>query len=273
MAASQTLVAIGPSGGRAVKLPTMSGMAPDSRRPVLVVDDDLKIVRLVRLYLERERYRVVEEHDGARALAAIESHDPALVVLDVMLPEVDGLAVVRAVRRRSNTPIIILSARGTTADRITGLGLGADDYLAKPFSPAELVLRVGRVLARSEGDRPAPTAAHLEHGTLIVDPEQHAVTVDGRPIVVTAVELKLLVALLTAGGRVLSRDQLLDAVYGADWTEVLDRTIDVHVGRLRHKLGDLAATPRFIETVRGVGYRSAPPSEMRRSGSTHGRRG
>ena len=123
-------------------------MSAGANRPVLVVDDDVKIVRLVRLYLERERYRVIEAHDGVSALAAIESDDPALVVLDLMLPEVDGLAVVRAVRRRSDTPIIILSARGTTADRITGLGLGADDYLAKPFSPAELVLRVGRVLAR-----------------------------------------------------------------------------------------------------------------------------
>ncbi len=248
----------------------MSGMSSDRSRPVLVVDDDLKIVRLVRLYLERERYRVVEAHDGASALAAIESYDPALVVLDLMLPEVDGLAVVRSVRRRSDTPIIVLSARGTTADRITGLGLGADDYLAKPFSPAELVLRVGRVLARVEGARDAPPATRLALGTLIVDPERHAVTVDGRPILVTAVELRLLVALLTAGGRVLSRDQLLDAVYGTDSGEVLDRTIDVHVGRLRDKLGDRVAAPRFIATVRGVGYRSVPP-DVPRSGSVGGR--
>jgi DNA-binding response OmpR family regulator len=240
----------------------MSGMAAVPNRPILVVDDDVKIVRLVRLYLERERYRVVEAHDGAAALAAIETHDPALVVLDLMLPEVDGLAIVRTVRRRSNTPIIVLSARGTTADRITGLGLGADDYLAKPFSPAELVLRVGRVLARVDAHGPPP-AAGLELGPLIVDPERHAVTVDGRAVEVTAVELRLLVALLRAGGRVLSRDQLLDAVYGTDSGEVLDRTIDVHIGRLRDKLGDRAAGPRFIATVRGVGYRSLPPDVPR----------
>ena len=210
------------------------------------------------MYLERERYRVVEASDGAAALAAIDAHDPALVVLDLMIPEIDGLAVVRAIRDRSDTPIIILSARGTTGDRIEGLSLGADDYLPKPFSPAELVLRVRRVLARSgAGDRPDAQPL-LTHGGLVVDRARHTVTVDGRPVALTAVELRLLVTLLEADGRVLSRDQLLDAVYGLDAAEVLDRTIDVHVGRLRDKLGDPPGAPRFIATVRGAGYRIAP---------------
>jgi len=236
-------------------------MISDGSRPILVVDDDAKIVRLVRTYLERERYRVVEAFDGTAALAAIEAHDPALVVLDLMLPEVDGLAVVRAVRDRSDTPIIVLSARGTTADRIGGLGLGADDYVSKPFSPAELVLRVRRVLARAEGGRPAGPMPPLELRGLVVDRDRHLVMVDERRVTVTAIELRLLVALLEAGGRVLSRDQLMDAVYGADAGEILDRTIDVHVGRLRDKLDDPAAAPRFIATVRGSGYRAVPLSD------------
>jgi DNA-binding response OmpR family regulator len=227
-------------------------------RPILVVDDDAKIVRLVRMYLEREQYRVIEAFDGAGALSAIEAEHPALVVLDLMLPEIDGLAIIRAVRDRSDMPIIVLSARGTTADRIAGLGLGADDYLPKPFSPAELVLRVRRVLARTDARRGNGPLPLIERDDLVVDRDRHAVTVAGRPVRLTAVEFRLLVALIEADGRVLSRDQLLDAIYGAEATDVLDRTIDVHVGRLRDKLADPAAAPRFIVTVRGTGYRIAP---------------
>jgi DNA-binding response OmpR family regulator len=227
-------------------------------RPILAVDDDPKIVRLVRAYLEREGYSVIEAFDGRSALAAIDEHQPALVILDLMLPEIDGLAVVRAVRERSDTPIIILSARGTTADRIAGLGLGADDYLPKPFSPAELVLRVGRVLARSNGAPSMVARPILEHAGLLVDRDRHSVVVDDRPVAITAVEFRLLVALLEADGRVLTRDQLLDAAYGTDADEILDRTVDVHIGRLRDKLMDPPNAPRFIATVRGVGYRAAP---------------
>lgn len=236
----------------------MPAMAPDRDRPILVVDDDAKIVRLVRTYLERERYRVVEALDGAAALAAIDAHDPALVVLDLMIPEIDGLAVVRAIRDHSDTPIIILSARGTTGDRIEGLSLGADDYVPKPFSPAELVLRVGRVLSRASSSDGSDTKPLIEHGGLVVDRERHTATVDGRPVALTTVELRLLVALMEADGRVLNRDQLLDEVYGLEAADVLDRTIDVHIGRLRDKLTDPPRAPRFIATVRGAGYRMAP---------------
>ncbi|MGH2464342.1 MAG: response regulator transcription factor [Candidatus Limnocylindrales bacterium] len=233
-------------------------MAPASEGPILVVDDDAKIVRLVRAYLERAGYRVIEAGDGRSAIAALEAEQPALVVLDLMLPEIDGLDVVRAIRGSSETPIIIVSARGTTADRIAGLDTGADDYLAKPFSPAELVVRVHRVLARTarEDPRRSPEAPPLRHGELLVDRDRHAIALAGRPVELTAIEFRLLVTLLEADGRVLTRDQLLDAIYGLDGDGVLERTIDVHVGRLRDKLQDTAAEPRFVATVRGVGYRA-----------------
>jgi DNA-binding response OmpR family regulator len=243
---------------------------PRPERPILVVDDDAKIVRLVRTYLEREGYMVVTAADGPAALDAIETHQPALVVLDLMLPELDGRAVIRAVRRDDEaaaTPIIILSARGTTIDRIAGLEDGADDYLPKPFSPAELVLRVKSILRRAApaaavsprvaGTAPARPKTVIRHADLVLDPDRHEVRRADQPIDLTRVEFRLLETILGADGRVLSRDQLLDAVYGADGAEVLDRTIDVHVGRLRDKLGDDAEKPRYIATVRGVGYRAA----------------
>jgi DNA-binding response OmpR family regulator len=248
---------------------------PRSDRPILVVDDDAKIVRLVRMYLEREGYRVIEASDGRAALAAISLEQPALVVLDLMLPEVDGLEVLRAVRRTDRTPIIVLSARGMTGDRISGLEAGADDYLPKPFSPAELVLRVQRVLERSAPSAAASSAANgaepaspggrgvLRHGDLALDRDRHEVVVAGQAVALTAIEFRLLAALLGADGRVLSRDQLLDAVYGEDGFDILDRTIDVHVRRLRDKLGDDPDDPRYVATVRGVGYRAAAVREAR----------
>jgi DNA-binding response OmpR family regulator len=243
---------------------TMSS-SPPTDRPILVVDDDVKIVRLVRTYLERAGYRVIEATDGTSALSAIASDAPALVVLDIMLPGLDGLAVLRAVRRKDQTPVIILSARGLTDDRITGLGAGADDYLPKPFSPAELVLRVQRILERTaagsgggSGSGSGRSREPIRHGDLVVDRDRHEVRIDDRLVPLTAVEFRLLVALLDEDGRVLTRDQLLDAVYGQDEAEVLDRTVDVHIGRLRDKLGDDAERPRYVATVRGVGYRAAP---------------
>jgi len=231
----------------------------DSKRPILVVDDDAKIVHLVRTYLERDGYRVVEASNGRAALAAIALEAPALVVLDVMLPEVDGLSIVRAVRRTDRTPIIMLSARGTTSDRIEGLTAGADDYLPKPFSPAELVVRVRRVLDRAAQPSSAlPASPILRTGDLVLDRDRHEATLAGRDIRLTALEFRLLAALLEANGRVLSRDQLMDAVYGDGEADVLDRTIDVLVKRLREKLGDDADRPRYVATVRGYGYRTAP---------------
>src|SRR6188508_2045623 len=195
--------------------------------PILVVDDDAKIVRLVRTYLERDGFSVVTAADGPAALDAIERHRPALVVLDLMLPELDGRAVIRAVRRDDEaaaTPILIVSARGSTVDRIAGFEDGADDYLPKPFSPAELVLRVKSILRRTAATTP-DAGAHppLVLADLVVDLDRHELT---------RVEFRLLTSLIEAGGRVLTRDQLLDAVWGRDQDEVLDRTVDVHIGRL-----------------------------------------
>lgn len=252
-------------------MPTMP-MAPDTAipdAPILVVDDDAKIVRLVRTYLERDGFRVVTASDGPGALDAIETHAPALVVLDLMLPELDGRAVIRAVRRddeAGRTPILVLSARSSTIDRIAGLEDGADDYLPKPFSPAELVLRVKSILRRS-----APTGTAMEpdassadrdervirHADLTIDPARHEVRRGDDVIDLTRVEFKLLSAILAADGRVLSRDQLLDAVYGHESADILDRTIDVHVRRLRDKLDEDPDAPRYVQTVRGVGYRAA----------------
>ncbi|HEU0237489.1 MAG TPA: response regulator transcription factor [Candidatus Limnocylindrales bacterium] len=252
----------------------MSDAASPSDAPILVVDDDAKIVRLVRTYLERDGFIVTTAADGRAALEAIERRRPALVVLDLMLPEIDGRAVIRAIRGDPDheaVPVLILSARGSLLDRITGLEDGADDYLPKPFSPAELVLRVKSILRRTAPPPAAGGAARaqapgstqeahepLVHGDLVVDRERYEVTRAGTQVPLTNVEFRLLTTLLEADGRVLTRDQLLDAVYGADEAEVLDRTIDVHIGRLRDKLGDDADSPRYVATVRGVGYRAAP---------------
>ena len=231
--------------------------------PILVVDDDAKIVRLVRTYLERDGFSVVTAADGPGALDAIETHAPALVVLDLMLPELDGRAVIRAVRRddeAGRTPILVLSARSSTIDRIAGLEDGADDYLPKPFSPAELVLRVKSILRRSGSRHGRPAGAVvvvLRHGDLTIDPERHEVRRGDTAIDLTRVEFKLLSTILAADGRVLSRDQLLDAVYGHESADILDRTIDVHIRRLRDKLDDDPDAPRYVQTVRGVGYRAA----------------
>jgi DNA-binding response OmpR family regulator len=234
----------------------MSTMPARTEAPILVVDDDPKIVTLVRTYLERERYRVITAADGQAALRAIEADAPRLVVLDLMLPEIDGLAVIRRARAFSETPILVLSARGSTADRIQGLAEGADDYLPKPFSPAELVARVRTILRRTERvTRPANDEL-LVLGDLEVDAARHEARVAGRSIVLSALELRLLWALLDADGRALTRDQLLDAIHGTGEGDVLDRANDVYVKRLREKLGDDPLEPRFVATVRGVGYRA-----------------
>jgi len=230
--------------------------------PILVVDDDAKIVRLVRTYLEREGFSVITAADGPAALDAIETHAPSLVVLDLMLPELDGRAVIRAVRRdeeSGRTPILVLSARSSTIDRIAGLEDGADDYLPKPFSPAELVLRVKAILRRGPTLSTADTRSTplLRHGDLAIDRDRHEVRRGDALIDLTRVEFRLLSAILAADGRVLSREQLLDAVYGDEGSEILDRTIDVHIRRLRDKLDDDPDLPRYVQTVRGVGYRAA----------------
>jgi DNA-binding response OmpR family regulator len=232
-------------------------------RPILVVDDDRKIVALVRAYLEREGYRVITAYDGREALRQARASDPALIVLDLMLPEIDGLEVMRLLHADSAVPVLMLTARSSLPERIIGLEKGADDYLPKPFSPAELVVRVKAVLRRvgqpSTASTARPAQTSLTQADLSIDTERYEVRRGDELLPLTPVEFKLLVTLVAADGRALTRDQLLDAVYGSDDGDVLDRTIDVHIGRLREKLDDDADQPRYVMTVRGVGYRAAPP--------------
>jgi two-component system, OmpR family, alkaline phosphatase synthesis response regulator PhoP len=228
-----------------------------SAAPILVVDDDPKIVTLVRTYLEREGFPVVTAGDGKSALAAVATSSPRLIVLDIMLPELDGLALMRILRERSEIPIVLLSARGSTADRVYGIHEGADDHLVKPFSPAELVVRVKAVLRRAERGYRAPRArGTVSHADLSIDLDRFEVRRGLASIALTAAEFRLLTAIVQAEGRVLTRQTLLDALYGPVQGDALERTIDVHVGRLRDKLGDPAEHPRYIATVRGAGYRA-----------------
>lgn len=220
---------------------------------ILVVDDDAKIVSLVKTYLEREGFRVITASDGKAALSAYSEWQPGLIVLDLMLPELDGLALMRIIRERSGVPIVMLSARGTVADRVYGIHEGADDYLAKPFSPAELVVRVKAVLRRTrESNGSAIQHGTLEHKDLTIDLDRFEVRRQGHAVSLTPAEFRLLTALVRAQGRVLSRQALLDSLYGPSQGDALERTVDVHIGRLRDKLGDASS---YIVTVRGIGYR------------------
>jgi two-component system, OmpR family, alkaline phosphatase synthesis response regulator PhoP len=226
-------------------------------KPILVVDDDPKIVSLVRTYLEREGFRVVTAGDGRSAMQAFAEFQPGLIVLDLMLPELDGLAMMRIIRERSQVPIVMISARGSVADRVYGIHEGADDYLAKPFSPAELVVRVKAVLRRAT-DANGTTGAQgiLVHKDLAIDRDRLEVRRDGNIVPVTPSEFRLLSALVQARGRVLTRQALLDSLYGPSQGDALERTVDVHIGRLRDKLGEDAVRPRYLATVRGSGYRA-----------------
>ena len=222
---------------------------------ILVVDDEAHIRDVVQYALEREGHRVLTAPDGAAALARLEAERVDLVVLDVVMPELDGLALCRRIRATSELPIIFLSSRGEEVDRVLGLELGGDDYLVKPFSPRELAARVAVVLRR--GARPAPTAARrLVHGALVLDPDAHEARVGGLPIDFTATEFGLLRVLLEFAGRVLSRGELIEQVRDGDY-HVTERTIDTHVRRIRAKLRPHGIDP--IETVHGVGYKAPLP--------------
>jgi len=223
--------------------------------PILVVDDDPKILQLVRMYLEREGFAIITAADGMAAVAAIRERAPRLLVLDLMLPTLDGFAVLRAARADSDLPVLMLSARGSTADRVSGIARGADDYLPKPFSPAELVVRVKALLRRAAA-RNSDSTTLLELGDIVIDRDRHEVRRGVDRVDLSESELNLLIALVTASGRIVTREALLDSLYGKGESEVLDRTIDVYIRRLRDKLGDDPESPRYIATVRGAGYRA-----------------
>ncbi len=218
---------------------------------ILVVDDEANIIDLARLYLEREAYRVEEAMDGQQALEKIDSLEPALVILDIMLPEVDGFEVCRRVRAESEVPIIMLTARDDDVDKIVGLELGADDYVTKPFNPRELVARVKAILRRAESaSRRDDSPLHI--GDVTIDPARREINVAGQVIETRAKEFDLLLTLVEHKGIVLSREQLLNLVWGYDFYGQT-RTVDVHVAHLRKRIA--ASEHVRIETVTGVGYK------------------
>ena len=215
---------------------------------VLVIDDEPPIVALVRGYLEREGWQVFTAPDGQQGLDAVRREQPDVVVLDLMLPGMDGIEVCRQIRTFSSAFIVMLTAKSEEVDKLVGLAVGADDYLTKPFSPRELVARIRAILRRSRS--PAPTAPGLD-----VDVARRIARVDGRTIELTRTEFEILAALAREPGTVVDRPTLLASVWGPGYSD--DHLVDVHVANLRRKLGDDLDSPRFIETVRGVGYRLA----------------
>ena len=227
---------------------------------ILIVDDEKKIVNLVRTYLEREGYQVVEAYDGRLALEVFKRERPDLIILDIMLPGLDGLEVCREIRRSSEVPIIMLTARDEDSDKLVGLELGADDYITKPFSPRELVARVRAVLRRSRHPLPpVPSTSRLTLGGLILDEERFEASCRGQPLALTPAEFRILAVLIRSPGRVFSRIQLLDNALGETY-EGYERTIDVHIKNLRHKLSTVSSQDDCtIVTVHGVGYKLQEP--------------
>lgn len=241
-------------------MPARSDNSADSPLPILIVDDDVKLCRLIREYLEPLGYTVTAAHTGPEGLAAVEREPFAAVILDVMLPGMNGFDVLRDLRAKSNVPVLMLTGRGEEPDRIVGLELGADDYLPKTFSTRELLARLRATIRRSkvtlaQGESREP---EVVVGELRIDPEARRAVLSGQALPLTAVEFDLLMSLARAAGRVRSREQLLNEVADRNF-DVFDRSIDVHISSLRKKLGDDPKSPRFIITVRSAGYMLRQP--------------
>ncbi|HZC08408.1 MAG TPA: response regulator transcription factor [Ktedonobacterales bacterium] len=228
---------------------------------ILIVDDEPNLVELLDGYLRREGYETTKTGDGLAAVELARTLDPDLILLDVMLPGLDGIEACRQIRRFSDAYILMLTARAEEVDKLIGLSVGADDYVTKPFSPREVVARVKVLLRRPHAHGRGATAdpeavAPLRVGALVIDDAAHTVTRDGVEVALTAREFALLVTLARHPGRVFTRAQLLEQVWGDEYYD--DHVVDVHIGNLRKKLEEDAARPRYITTVRGVGYRMAP---------------
>ncbi len=219
---------------------------------VLVVDDEKPLVGVITSYLEREGFEVCQAFDGPTAVDRARQDDPGLILLDLMLPGIDGIEVCRQIRQFTDAYVIILTARDEEVDKIVGLSVGADDYLVKPFSPRELIARIRAMLRRPRQSQ-LPEAEAIVIGDLAVDLEARVVSVSDEPIDLTRTEFDLLAAMVTKPRAALSRRNLIDEVWGSDWYGD-EHVVDVHIGHLRRKLGDDATEPRFIRTVRGVGY-------------------
>lgn len=223
-------------------------------KKVLVVDDDVKTVELVRLYLNRDGYKVITAYEGNEALRLAREGHPDLIVLDLMLPGMNGLDICRTLRRESDVPIIMLTARSTEDDKLMGLGIGADDYVTKPFSPKELAARVRTVLRRLPEETVERGPAEIKDGDLVLNFTTHEASIAGRSLHLTPVEFKLLGVLARETGRTFSRAQLIEKVFGYDF-DGFDRTIDVHILNLRRKLEPESDRSRYITTVYGAGYK------------------
>lgn len=221
---------------------------------VLVIEDDPGITRVVRLYLEQDGHQVLTAPDGLSGLQIARDARPDLIVLDLMLPRLDGMEICRALRERSDVPIIMVTARVSEADRLAGFDLGADDYIPKPFSPRELAARVRAVLRRTARRTDAPQPPTIEYDGMSIDFTKRVVAVNECTLSLTPTEFRLLTLLAASPGRPFSRDQIIDGVFGYDF-DGFDRTVDVHVANLRRKVEPDTRKPRYIQTVHGVGYR------------------
>jgi len=221
---------------------------------ILVVDDEKRVLSLLKAYLTQQGFRVVTASDGSEALEVARREKPGLILLDVMMPEMDGIEFLRQHRKEDSVPVILLTARIEESDKVIGLELGADDYVTKPFSPRELVARVRAVLRRAGKDGPRP--AQLFSKGLSLDRPKRRVTVDDRPVDLTPSEFEVLASLMTTPGKVFTRFELLDRLHGMAF-EGYERSIDLHIKNLRAKIEPEPRSPRYIETVYGVGYRFA----------------
>jgi two-component system, OmpR family, response regulator CpxR len=219
---------------------------------ILVIDDDVELCSLVSEYLRPEGFQVESAHDGNSGLTRALSGDHALVVLDVMLPRLNGFDVLRKMRDSSRIPVLLLTARGEDVDRIVGLEIGADDYLPKPFNPRELVARIRAILRRTRGKGETPVPEVIRVGDVELDPATRSVQHRGKPVELTSVEFGLLQVLLREAGRVVTREALVDEVLGRKFSP-FDRSIDMHVSKVRKKLGD-SGSEDYIKTIRGAGY-------------------
>ncbi len=233
---------------------------------ILIVDDEPHIVELVKYNLLQDGYDVVTAYDGSEAVTRAHEVHPDLIILDLMLPYIDGLEVCRRIRRESSVPILMLTAKDGELSRVVGLEIGADDYVTKPFSPRELTARVRAILRRAAREDAPPTPSPFRGGRLTLTPESHEVTLDGRPVDLTAKEFELLHVVMSHPNRVFTRDFLLEHIWGYDYYGST-RTVDMHISRLREKIEDNPASPTHIVTIRGVGYKfktdTAPRGEER----------
>jgi DNA-binding response OmpR family regulator len=222
--------------------------------PILIVDDDDKISSLIANSLKNDGYSAICASDGEEALVLSEKHEPCLIILDLMLPKVDGFEVCRLIRKRSETPILMLTARADEFDKILGLSIGADDYLTKPFSPRELIARVKAILRRSLPKTPG-TPKKLKYLDLEIAFDKCKVTVLGNEVKLTVYEYKILQALAGSPGQIFDREQIIQKIYSYEDVSVVDRVIDVHIANLRAKIENDSSNPKYILTVRGMGYK------------------